>query len=180
VHEYGLRQPRLGKTTRDNRITAFHEAGHAYSALRLRPHLRISKVTIIRHGDSEGFVASKKVDESHTNSREDLLADIQVSLAGRAAEELFFGEQFNTMGTDLLSANARAQMIVMFGFNGNFYFVQGSGPDGDQKREIERVLQTEYKKVKILLSEHREVVTEIVGADAQHDEMRLQSWVVIF
>lgn len=171
VHEYGLRQPRLGKTTRDNRITAFHEAGHAYSQLRLRPHLRISKVTIIRHGNAEGFVAWKEVDESHTESRDEMLADIQVSLAGRAAEEVFFGEQFMTMGGDLPMANNVARMIVMFGFNGSFFFMPNTPPDGDQKREIERVLQTEYKKVKILLSEHREVVTAIAEELARRKEL---------
>jgi len=171
VHEYGLRQPRLGKTTRDNRITAYHEAGHAYTQLQLRPHERISKVTIIRHGSAEGFVASKEVDESHTESRDEILADIQVGFAGRAAEEVFFGEQFNTMGGDLPMVNAQARKVVMFGFNGSFYFMPNTPPDGEQKREIERLLQTEYKKVKILLTEHRQTVTAIAEELLRRQEL---------
>jgi cell division protease FtsH len=158
THEHGLRQPRTTKTYRDNSITAYHEAGHAYSQVILRPFLRITKVTILRHGDAEGFVGFKEVDESHTNSRDELLASIQVALAGRAAEEVFFGEQYMTMGGDLPSANNIARMIVMFGFDNNFYFLPGAPPDGDQKKRIEKVLQEEYKKVKRLLTEHRQVV----------------------
>ncbi|MHB8644534.1 MAG: AAA family ATPase [Thermomicrobiales bacterium] len=161
THEHGLRQPRTTKTYRDNSITAHHEAGHAYAQVILRPYLRITKVTILRHGDAEGFVAMKEIDESHTNSREELLADIQVSLAGRAAEEVFFGEQYNTMGGDLPSANSVARMIVMFGYDNSFYFLPGAPPDAEQKKRIERVLQEEYKKVKRLLTEHRDVVEAI-------------------
>ena len=161
THEHGLRQPRTTKTFRDNNITAHHEAGHAYAQVILRPYLRITKVTILRHGDAEGFVAMKEIDESHTNSREELLSDIQVSLAGRAAEEVFFGEQYNTMGGDLPSANNVARMIVMFGYDNSFYFLPGAPPDAEQKKRIERVLQEEYKKVKRLLTEHRDVVAAI-------------------
>jgi len=161
THEHGLRQPRTTKTFRDNNITAHHEAGHAYAQVILRPYLRITKVTILRHGDAEGFVAMKEIDESHTNSREELLSDIQVSLAGRAAEEVFFGEQYNTMGGDLPSANNVARMIVMFGYDNSFYFLPGAPPDAEQKKRIERVLQEEYKKVKRLLTEHRNVVAAI-------------------
>jgi len=161
THEHGLRQPRTTKTFRDNNITAHHEAGHAYAQVILRPYLRITKVTILRHGDAEGFVAMKEIDESHTNSREELLSDIQVSLAGRAAEEVFFGEQYNTMGGDLPSANNVARMIVMFGYDNSFYFLPGAPPDAEQKKRIERVLQEEYKKVKRLLTEHSDVVAAI-------------------
>ncbi len=161
THEHGLKQPRTTKTFRDNSITAYHEAGHAYSQVILRPFLRITKVTILRHGDAEGFVGFKEVDESHTNSREELLSSIQVALAGRAAEEVFFGEQFMTMGGDLPAANNIARMIVMFGFDNNFYHLPGAPPDGEQKKRIERVLQEEYKKVKRLLSEHRDAVNAL-------------------
>ncbi|MGI8690913.1 MAG: hypothetical protein ACR2M3_20225, partial [Thermomicrobiales bacterium] len=82
----------------------------------------------------------------------------QVSLAGRAAEEVFFGEQYMTMGGDLPAANNIARMIVMFGFDNSFYFLPNAPPDGEQKKRIERVLQEEYKKVKRLLMEHRDVV----------------------
>ena len=158
THEHGLRQPRTTKTYRDNSITAYHEAGHAYAQVILRPFLRITKVTILRHGDAEGFVGFKEVDESHTNSRDELLASIQVALAGRASEEVFFGEQYMTMGGDLPAANNIARMIVMFGFDNSFYFLPNAPPDGEQKKRIERVLQEEYKKVKRLLTEHRDVV----------------------
>lgn len=171
THEHGLRQPRTSKTYRDNSITAHHEAGHAYSHVMLRPHLRITKVTILRHGNAEGFVAWKPSDEAHHSSRDEMLADIQVSLAGRAAEEVFFGEQYMTMGGDLPAANDMARTIVMFGFDNNFYFLPGAPPDGDQKKRIERVLQEEYKKVKRLLTEHREVVEAIAQELLRRQEL---------
>lgn len=171
THEHGLKQPRTTKTLRDNSITAHHEAGHAYAQVMLRPFLRITKVTILRHGDAEGFVGFKEVDESHTNSRDELLASIQVTLAGRAAEEIFFGEQYMTMGGDLPQANNIARTIVMFGFDNSFYFLPGATPDAEQKKRIEKVLQDEYKKVKRLLTENREVVAALAQELLRRQEL---------
>ena len=165
VHEYGLRQPIKGMPYEERRVIAYHEAGHAYAHVRLRPHERISKVTIIRHGDALGFVAHKPTDERQLESREDLIADIRVSLAARAAEEIFLDKQYNGVVSDLQQATSAAtRMIVMLGMGESYYSNLTFGtlqPDAAQKKHIERILKHEYEEVKQLLLEHREVVAAI-------------------
>ena len=165
VHEYGLKQPVKNLPYEDRRITAYHEAGHAYAAVVLRPHLRISKVTIIRHGDAEGFVAFKPTDERTHKSRDDYLADIKVSLASRAAEEIFLGKQYNGVVSDLQQATqAAAWMITAIGMEDSFFSNLTTADrqlTPTQRRQIEKLLREQYQEVKQLISDHREAVAAI-------------------
>jgi len=82
----------------DRKITAYHEAGHALATHLLLPDYFISKVTIIPSvKGAGGFNLTIPKDEMFTTERQ-LKANIQVLLAGRAAEEIIFGSDEVTTG----------------------------------------------------------------------------------
>lgn len=82
----------------DRKITAYHEAGHALATWLLLPEHIISKVTIIPSvRGAGGFNLTIPKDTMFTTERQ-LRANIQVLLAGRAAEELIFGSNDVTTG----------------------------------------------------------------------------------
>ncbi|HEX5692434.1 MAG TPA: AAA family ATPase, partial [Roseiflexaceae bacterium] len=58
-HDWGLKQPIRGMSYEERRRLAYHEAGHAYAAVKLLYKWRLSKVTIIRHGGALGFAGWK-------------------------------------------------------------------------------------------------------------------------
>ncbi len=92
------KQDRSYITELDTRITAYHEAGHALATRLLLPEHDISKVTIIPSvRGAGGFNLTIPRDTMFQNKRQ-LKANIQVFLAGRAAEELIFGEEEITTG----------------------------------------------------------------------------------
>jgi cell division protease FtsH len=98
-------------TEHDRRITAYHEAGHALATTLLLPEHFISKVTIIPSvRGAGGFNLSIPKDTMFQTQRQ-LKANIQVLLAGRAAEELIFGSGEVTTGAsnDIQKAS---QLIV--------------------------------------------------------------------
>ncbi|HWT77063.1 MAG TPA: AAA family ATPase [Mobilitalea sp.] len=98
-------------TDRDRKITAYHEAGHALATNLLLPEHFISKVTIIPSvRGAGGFNLSIPKDTMFQTQRQ-LKANIQVLLAGRAAEELIFGAEEVTTGAsnDIQKAS---QMLV--------------------------------------------------------------------
>jgi cell division protease FtsH len=98
-------------TDRDRKITAYHEAGHALATTLLLPEHFISKVTIIPSvRGAGGFNLSIPKDTMFQTQRQ-IKANIQVLLAGRAAEELIFGSEEITTGAsnDIQKAS---QMIV--------------------------------------------------------------------
>ncbi len=104
----------------DRKITAYHEAGHALLTTLLLPEHYISKVTIIPSvRGAGGFNLSIPKDAMFQTKRQ-ILANIQVLLAGRAAEELIFGEEDITTGAsnDIQKASAYVvEYINKFGMD---------------------------------------------------------------
>jgi ATP-dependent Zn protease len=176
-HEWGLREPIRGLTDEDRRRLAYHEAGHAIAQVKLKEWERLTKVTIIRHGDALGLAAWKPVEEKRVLIREELLASIQVSLASRAAEELFLGSQTLGVTSDFAGATHLAfQMLSFWGMDGSFYSSLPFGPmvdanDPRMKRKIDQVLEQEYRKVKGLLSEYSGAVHELAQELIANDEV---------
>lgn len=85
-------------TEEDRRITAFHEAGHALVTRLIAPDQRIMKVTIVPTvRGAGGFSMSIPKDRMYMTKR-DFITQIQIALAGRAAEEMIFGSEFITTG----------------------------------------------------------------------------------
>ena len=174
-HEWGLRQPIKSMKVEEKRRIAYHETGHAFAQIKLEPSERLSKVTIIRHGSALGLSAAKPLEEQYLRTKEQLLADMQISLASKAAERLFLGTETTGMGGDLPAATRiAAYYLGMCGMGGTLYAPMAFGqfvPDGELKHQIEVLLDEQYKKVKILLEANRETVTAIAEALLIREEL---------
>lgn len=171
AHEFGIKQPIRGMKLEEKRRLAYHEAGHAFATAMLQKDaLRIAKATIIRQGGALGMVAPKPVEERYTQTKEEILAEIQVFLASRAAEELFLGTQLNGVTSDLQVATRLAMAYLgIYGMGGSFfsYLAMGNamGPMGlPDKRRVEELLDEQYTRVKTLLSVHSETVHAVAQA----------------
>jgi ATP-dependent Zn protease len=182
MHEWGLRQPIRNMSYEDRRRIAYHEAGHAYAMVKLyKPDkARLNKVTIIRHGGALGMAAPKPVEETYTSTKEEQLVDIQVSLASRAAEELFLNVQMTGVTSDLRQATIRAALIVgAFGMDNSFVSYLPMGYDGllraaaggELKGRVDRILNEEYAKVKALIENNKEAVIAIAEALILRNEL---------
>jgi cell division protease FtsH len=75
----------------DRTAIAVHEAGHAIAAATLEGAKRPQKATIVPRGRALGVVLSTPKEDRKLVSRQQLMADIAVCLAGRAAELRAFG-----------------------------------------------------------------------------------------
>lgn len=85
-------------STREREITAYHEAGHALATKLLLPENYISKVTIIPSvRGAGGFNLCIPKDTMYQSQRQ-ILGNIKILLAGRAAEEIVFGSREITTG----------------------------------------------------------------------------------
>jgi ATP-dependent Zn protease len=177
VHEWGLRSPIRNMSYEERRRIAYHEAGHAYVQFKLISKERIAKVTIIRHGGALGFMAPKPVEEQHTWTKEELLADIQVTLAARAVEEELLNLQLNGVTSDMAQATARvAYMVGAYAMDNTFFsFLALGGPQAaaspDVKERIERILQEQYALVRRLIAQNREAVIAIAEALILRNEL---------
>ena len=108
-----LMGPKKDKKMRkkDIEMTAYHEAGHAFLAIHHRDVTDpIHKATILPRGRALGMVQYLPTDDKVSVTREEILANLEIYFAGRAAEEVFFGADKITTGAS--NDIARATMIA--------------------------------------------------------------------
>lgn len=92
-------------TPKEKEMTAYHEAGHALiSYFAKDAPSTLYKVTILPRGQSLGHTAKLPVMDKYSFSMKDYLADIEVSLGGKVAEEIVYGKDFVTSGVSSVSA----------------------------------------------------------------------------
>ena len=169
THEWGLSQPIRNMSYEEQRRLAYHEAGHAYAAVKLLKKERLTKVTIVRHGGALGFAAWKPEEEIHTRTKDELLSRIKIALASRAAEEVFLNIQMNGVTSDLASATTTAlYMLGAYGMGDSFFSylaVNGmSSADGALRAPVDKLLAEQYREVKAFLEANREAVIAIAEA----------------
>ena len=85
----------------DIKLTAYHEAGHAFvSTVYANVTDPIHKATIIPRGRALGMVQHLPIDDKVSMSLSEVRANLSIALAGRAAEEVFFGADKVTTGAE--------------------------------------------------------------------------------
>lgn len=82
----------------EREITAYHEAGHALVTKLIAPNNTVSKVTIIPSTKGAGGFSMNIPPDKMYHTKKEMEAQIMISLGGRIAEELIFGEDNITTG----------------------------------------------------------------------------------
>lgn len=98
---------------------AVHEIGH-YMANEFYKSKKTKKISILPRGSALGFVlyANEENDDKYLYTEEELLNDIRISLAGRAAEQVIFRRVTTGSSNDLEKATKTARnLICKYGFN---------------------------------------------------------------
>ena len=123
---------------------AVHEAGHAVAFHMLSRHReRIWFASIEQRGETGGMVAPTPLHEDWLLTRAEILADIQVSLASRVAEELLIGTTTNGHGGDGQYATETAQRMVAYGHATQIgaYSPGISGLGKEERKQAEDILR---------------------------------------
>jgi cell division protease FtsH len=185
VEEIGLKQP-TKYTDREREMVATHEAGHAVASYSLeRGELQIQVITIQKREGALGLVHGQEVEEMFTRSQRQILARIQVGLAGLVAEDIWYGQTTTGPGSDLETATRLAAAYVgLFGMGKSLISVGALQPtpmDGDpiravlsdpeRRKEIDELLESCRRQVRQLLDIKRHVVEGIRDALLDREEL---------
>ncbi|MEY3222990.1 MAG: hypothetical protein RLZZ203_1846, partial [Cyanobacteriota bacterium] len=106
--------------SKNKRLIAYHEVGHALVGTLVKDHDPVQKVTLIPRGQALGLTWFTPNEEQGLISRSQILARIAATLGGRAAEEIVFGKAEVTTGAgnDLQQVTSMArQMVTRFGMS---------------------------------------------------------------
>jgi cell division protease FtsH len=99
-------------TDADRRLTAYHESGHALVGMLTPGADPVRKISIIPRGQALGVTLSTPESDRYNYRRDDLLAQIKVSLGGRAAESVVFGELSTGAESDIQNLTQVARGMV--------------------------------------------------------------------
>ena len=99
-------------------VTAYHEMGHAMVAHFLENTDPVHKISIISRGQALGYTISLPTEDKFLTTRAELADTLAMTLGGRAAEEIAFGEITTGAANDLEKVTATAkQMVMRFGMS---------------------------------------------------------------
>lgn len=156
---------------REKKITAYHEAGHTLLHL-LQPEItdEFYSVTIVPRARALGLTAWFFNENKYSSNKEELLAQISVCLAGRAAEELMFNEIGTGPYHDFEQASSIAfHMICTYGMTELGTRIYNINHVSDATRvlidkEINKILDQQYQKVMKILKENKEKLINLAEA----------------
>jgi len=152
---------------KEKKLTAYHEGGHAIVALFTKGANPIYKATLMSRRPALGMVTFTSRDE-YSRTREELLAQLDVGMGGRAAEELIFGADQITTGasSDFNQAtNIATRMVTQFGMSeavGKVFYeprdIEKLSPELQNliNSEIKRLLDDAYARATNTLIQHRD------------------------
>src|SRR5665648_841699 len=157
-------------------ITAYHEMGHALVGHFLEHSDPVHKISIISRGQALGYTISLPSEDKFLTTRAELTDTMSMTLGGRAAEEIVFGEITTGASNCLEKVTATAkQMVMRFGMSeklGPRVFGHEHGqpflgrefssePDYSDEiareidDEIRRIVESAHQRARDILTEHR-------------------------
>jgi len=167
---------------KEKELTAYHEGGHAIVALFTEGANPIYKATLMPRGPALGMVSFTTEDE-YSKTREALLAQLDVGMGGRAAEELIFGSSQVTTGasSDFNQAtNIATAMVTQFGMSdkvGKVFYerhdIEKLSPELQNliNSEIKILLDESYERAMNTLRKHRDKLEMLAQALLQEETL---------
>jgi len=186
----GPERKSLVMSQKEKENTAYHESGHAIVG-GLVPHGDpVHKVTIIPRGMALGITWSLPEEDRHSRTKNELLSDITMALAGRIAEEIKFGDVTTGASNDFQKATELARrMVTQYGMSdslGPIQYGRGNhqvflGRDFGEDRnyseeiaskidaEVRRIIDDCYGRARRLLMDNWDKVERMVASLLEHE-----------
>jgi cell division protease FtsH len=167
---------------RERQITAYHEMGHAIVGHYLEFADPVHKISVISRGRALGYTISMPTEDRFLTTRSELLDTMAMTLGGRAAEEVVFGEITTGASNDLEKVTATAKQMVMrfgmseklgprvYGHDHGMPFLGrefSSEPDYSDEiareidDEVRRIIEGAHQRARTILGEQRERLDRI-------------------
>jgi cell division protease FtsH len=145
---------------KEQRITAYHEMGHALVGHFLENTDPVHKITIVSRGQALGLTISLPTEDRYLTTRKALLEQIAMTMGGRAAEELVFNEVTTGAANDIEKVTATAkQMVMRFGMSEKLgprvlgrnhdmpFLGREMGAEPDYSEEVAREIDDEIRRI---------------------------------
>ena len=162
----------------DNKLCAYHEAGHAVASYYCKHTNPVKHITIIPAGNAGGVTVSVPTEDRMGMTKGQMIDDIVYGMGGRVAEQIILEDISTGASNDIKQATARARaMVTKYGmsdilgpvlygnshegsdevFLGRDFSASPSYSDDTAKlidEEVRRIITDSYKRCESILTEH--------------------------
>ena len=187
---------------KDKKITAYHEAGHAILFHVLPDVGPVHTVSIIPTGvGAAGYTMPLPEKDEMFNTKNKMLETIMVSLGGRIAEEIIFGDVTTGASQDIKHASKIARaMVTQYGMSEKVGMID-YGSDDDEvfigrdfghvrtysdevtasiDEEVKRIIDECYDKAKAIILEHRDVLESCTALLIEKEKIGQEEFEALF
>lgn len=167
---------------KEKAVTAYHEMGHAMVGHFLENTDPVHKISVVSRGQALGYTISLPTEDKFLTTKAELEDNLAMTLGGRAAEEVVFGEITTGAANDLEKSTGVAKSMVMrygmseelgprvLGHNQAMPFLGrefSQEPDYSEEvarqidAEIRRIIEEAHERARQILRDHREQLDRI-------------------
>ncbi len=186
---------------REQKVTAYHEGGHALVAAALRYTDPVTKVTILPRGRALGYTMVMPTEDKYSTTRNELLDQLAYAMGGRVAEELVFHDPTTGASNDIEKATAIARkMVTQYGMSATVGAVKlgqdsgevfmgrdlGHGRDYSEDlaarvdAEVRALMEAAHREAWEVLVEYRDVLDALVLELLERESLNQEEIAEIF
>ena len=188
-------------TERENRLTAYHEAGHAIMH-KVLPHCdAVHEISIIPRGRAGGYTLALPKDDKSYVSKKEMLDQIASLLGGRMAEKLVLDDISTGASNDIMRATKTARDMVMKYGMSDVLGPMSFGSDNDEvflgrsyaqtrdyseqvaaeiDAEVKKIIDNAYALCEKELTEHKEQLVRVAEALLSKEKLSGEEFETLF
>ena len=163
------------RSEKENRLVAYHEAGHAVVSRYLSTQDPVHQISIVPRGMAGGYTMYRPTEDKSFMSKTEMEENIVSLLGGRVAEALILNDISTGASNDIERASQIARnMVTKYGMSERVGAIMFGGGQGEVflgrdfaqtkdyseetaniiDEEVKRIVDTAYNRARIILSEH--------------------------
>ena len=189
------------RSEKENRLVAYHEAGHAVVCRYLPTQDPVHQISIIPRGMAGGYTMYRPTEDKSFMSKTEMEENIVSLLGGRVAEALILNDISTGASNDIERASQIARnMVTKYGMSEKVGTVMFGGGEGEVflgrdfaqtkdyseetaaliDEEVKRIVQTAYEKAVKILTEHVDKLHAVAGVLMEKEKIEGEEFDNIF
>ncbi|QAY69192.1 ATP-dependent zinc metalloprotease FtsH [Xylanimonas protaetiae] len=186
---------------KEQKITAYHEGGHALVAAAMRYTDPVTKVTILPRGRALGYTMVMPLEDKYSTTRNELLDQLAYAMGGRVAEEIVFHDPTTGASNDIEKATSIARkMVTEYGMsekvgaiklgtgNGEPFLGRDYGHQRDYSEavagtvdhEVRKLIESAHDEAWEVLTQYRDVLDDLVLRLLEKETLNQQELAEVF
>ncbi len=189
------------RSEKENRLVAYHEAGHAVVSRYLETQDPVHQISIVPRGMAGGYTMYRPTEDKSFMSKTEMEENIVSLLGGRVAEALILNDISTGASNDIERASQIARnMVTKYGMSDRIGTIMFGGGEGEVflgrdfaqtkdyseetagiiDEEVKRIVDKAYNRAREILTEHVDKLHKVAGVLLEKEKIEGEEFDRIF